>query len=430
MPFTLTMPKLSPTMEEGTIAKWHVKEGDEVKEGDLLMEVATDKATVEHNALDEGFVRRIIVAEGGEAIVNQPITIFTETADESIEGYQPEGEAPPAVVEAPVPSEEAKEKLAAPMAKGGAMEQPAFVPEPPLEGYTYEKGAGPFQGRILASPLARKIAAEKGINLASVKGSGPRGRIVSQDLESAPPGGVVSFGGEMAPTTIPGTYEEEPLSPMRKAIGRRLQESKTFIPHFYVTQEVDAGPMVKLREELKAGNVKATFNDLIVRAAALSLREHPEVNSGFNTVTSSIIRFKTIDIAIAVSLPDGLITPILRHADYKNLGEISTEVRSLAKRARDGKLAREEYSGGSFTLSNLGMFGIRDFAAVINPPQAAILAIGGLQDKPVVKDGEVVPGKTMSFTLSADHRVLDGVDSARYLGTFKNFIENPSLLLI
>ena len=431
MPFTVTMPKLSPTMEEGTIAKWHAKEGDHVASGDVLIEVATDKATVEHGALDEGYLRKILIPEGGEARVNQPIAIFTESADESIEGYKPEGDVPES---APESVAEEKEKEEAPPSrgpapKGGAMQQPAFVPEPPLEGYTYREPAS-FQGRILASPLARKLAAEKGVDLSTVKGSGPHGRIVGNDVETGGQKGLVSFGKKALPTTDPGTYEEEGLSPMRKAIGRRLQEAKTFIPHFYVTQEVDAMPMVRLREELKAGGLRVTFNDLIVRASALTLKQHPEVNSGFNTVTSSIIRFKTIDIAIAVSLPDGLITPILRHADHKNISEISSDVRALAKRAREGKLAREEYAGGSFTLSNLGMFGVRDFIAVINPPQAAILAIGGLQEKPVIKDGQIVPGKTMSFTLSSDHRVLDGVDAARFLATFRTFIENPSLLLV
>lgn len=433
MPFTVTMPKLSPTMSEGTIAKWHAKEGDKVESGAVLLEVATDKATVEHDALDEGFLRKILIPEGGEARVNQPIAIFTETADESIEGYQPEGEMP--AEEAPAPAEAAEEgapapAAAAPAAATGAMQQPAFVPESPLEGYAFKGATAPFHGRIPASPLARKLAAEKRIDLSTVKGSGPHGRIVSRDLESGQPGGVVSFGQELAPTTAPGTYEEESLSPMRKAIGRRLQESKTFVPHFYVTQEIDAEPMARLREELKAGGVRITYNDMIVRAAALTLRQHPEVNSGFDTTTNSIIRFKTIDISIAVSLPDGLITPIVRHADHKTLGDIGSEVRSLAKRARDGKLAREEYAGGSFTLSNLGMFGVRDFIAVINPPQAAILAIGGIQEKPVIKNGQIVPGKTMAFTLSADHRVVDGVDSARFLATFQNLIENPSLLLV
>lgn len=429
MPFTLTMPKLSPTMDEGVIAKWHVKEGDYVGAGDVLMEVATDKATIEHAAIDEGYVRKILILDGGKARVNQPIAIFTESADESIEGYEPEGEAPPPPEKI---KEEEKVEEAAPTlapAAAGAMQQPAFAPPPPLEGYTLEGPTKPIHGRLPASPLARKLATEKGVDLSSIKGSGPHGRIMSRDVETGAPEAVVSFA-KGRPTMAPGSYEEEALTPMRKVVGQRLQESKTFIPHFYVTQEMDAEPMVSLREELKSGGLKVTFNDFIVRASALALRQHPEINSGFNTVNSTIVRYKTIDISIAVSLPDGLITPIVRHADFKNLGEISSEVRRLAKGARDGKLMPEEYIGGSFTLSNLGMFGVRDFIAVINPPQAAILAIGGIQDKAVVKEGQVACGKTIAFTLSGDHRVVDGVDAAKFLSTLQQLIENPSLLIV
>ncbi|NGX59619.1 MAG: Dihydrolipoyllysine-residue acetyltransferase component of pyruvate dehydrogenase complex [Chlamydiae bacterium] len=432
MPFTLTMPKLSPTMDEGTISKWRIKEGDKVNADDVLMEVATDKATVEHNALDEGYIRKILIPEGGVARVNEPIAVFTETADESIEGYEPEGEAPTAPTpEEEAPEEEKKEEApkAAP-APMGAMQQPAFTPPPPLESYAFEEPTKPIQGRIPASPLARKTAREKGINLATIKGTGPKGRIMSRDLEAIPQGGVVSFSRGMRPSRAPGTFEEEPLSQIRKVIGRRLQESKTFIPHFYVTQEIDAEPMVALHKQFKEGGLRVTYNDFILRASALALKKHPEINSGFNTVNSTLIRYKTIDVAIAVSIPDGLITPIIRHADYKNLGEISTEVRALAKKARDGKLAPEEFTGGSFTISNLGMFGVRDFIAVINPPQAAILAIGGIQEKAVVKNGKVVPGKTMSFTLSSDHRVIDGADAACFLGTLQMFLENPALLVV
>ncbi|NGX45455.1 MAG: Dihydrolipoyllysine-residue acetyltransferase component of pyruvate dehydrogenase complex [Chlamydiae bacterium] len=434
MPFTLTMPKLSPTMEEGTIAKWHASEGDFVNAGDVLMEVATDKATVEHDALDEGYLRKILVTEGSEAIVNQPIAIFTETADETIEGYEPEG----ALVVTAAPAEEASEEekaapttqAALPPTTGAGMSQPAFVPEPPLESYTFEKPTSAVGGRIPASPLARRLASEKGVDLSTIRGSGPGGRVVSEDLDSGQPAAIVAFGRQEEPTEMPGTFEEESLTPMRKAIGRRLQESKTFIPHFYVTQEIDAEPMVRIREELKKQGVRVTFNDFIMRATALTLRQHPEVNSGFDSVNNAIIRFKTIDISLAVSMEEGLVTPIVRHADYKNLGQISSEVRALAKRARAGKLSREEYAGGSFTISNLGMFGVRDFVAVINPPQAAILAIGGIQEKAVVKEGQVAAGKVLSVTLSADHRVVDGAASARFLVTLQGLLESPSALLI
>jgi pyruvate dehydrogenase E2 component (dihydrolipoamide acetyltransferase) len=430
MPFTLTMPKLSPTMEEGTIAKWRKKEGDYVKAGDVLFEVATDKATVEHSALDEGFLRRILIREGESAVVNQAIAIFTEKKEENIEGYQPEGVVPvkaapvqPAAVEAP-------KEAAAPAPVAGAISQPAFVPEPPLEKYAFAGPQGEIEGRIPASPLAKKMAKESQIDLSTVKGTGPHGRIMSRDLDLGQHAGTVTFGRREAPTIPPGTYEEIPLTPIRKMIGRRLQEAKTFIPHFYTSQEINAARMIQLRAELSSAHLKVSYNDFILRASALALKEHPEVNSGFHSVNQSIIRFKTIDLSVAVSLPSGLITPIIRHADFKNLGQLSSEMRMLAARAKEGKLSREEYTGGSFTISNLGMFGITEFVAIINPPQAAILAVGGIEDRPIVKEGSVVAGKTMRLTLSADHRVLDGADAARFLKTLQKYLENPSLLLL
>jgi pyruvate dehydrogenase E2 component (dihydrolipoamide acetyltransferase) len=432
MPFTFTMPKLSPTMEEGTIAKWHKKEGDHVQAGDLLLEVATDKATVEHSALDGGFLRKILIKEGETAIVNQPLAIFTEKKEESIEGYKPEGAAPKKVAEAPAVTKKADGQPAtvsqAPVA--AAMAQPAFVPEPPLEGYEFEAPDVAIEGRIKSSPLARKLAKEKGLDLSTVKGSGPHGRITSEDLDLAQPDTLIAYGRRESPTIAPGTYEEAPLTPMRKVIAQRLQSSKSFVPHFYVAQDVNAERLVQVHAELKSVGIKVSYNDFIVRASALALKKHPNVNSGFNSVNSSIIRFKTIDIAIAVSLESGLITPIVRHADYKNLGQLSVEIKSLAKRARDGKLAREEYTGGSFTISNLGMFGVSDFTAVINPPQAAILAVGGIEDKPVIKGGAVVPGKVMRLILSSDHRVLDGSDAAKFLKEVQHLLENPSVLVV
>lgn len=434
MPFTVTMPKLSPTMEEGTIVKWHKKEGELVKAGEVIFEVATDKATVEHSALDEGWLRKILVKEGESAILNQPLAIFTEKKEESIEGYKPEGELPK-VSQPQLPSskEEApptKETAPSPPKVSGAMQQPAFVPEPPLSKYSFLCPEGEITGRIAASPLAKKIAQERGIDLTTVRGTGPNGRIMSRDLDLGQPAAVVTFGRHEIPSVVPGTYEDMPLSPMRKVISQRLQESKTFIPHFYCAQEVLADKMVSLRAELVSVGLKVSFNDFIMRASALALREHPVINSGFNSVTNSIIRFKTIDISVAVSIEAGLITPIIRHADYKNLGQLSQEIKLLASRARQGKLSREEYVGGSFSLSNLGMYGITEFSAIINPPQAAILAVGGIEDRPVVKDQQIFPGKTLKVTLSADHRVIDGADAAKFLKTLQKFLENPSLLLL
>lgn len=433
MPFTFTMPKLSPTMEEGVIAKWHKKEGEFVEAGDLILEVATDKATVEHNALDSGWLRKILVPEGKSAIVNQAIAIFTEDKNESINGYKPTGETPttkPVEEATAVSKEEVKEQKQSSGPRTEVFRQAAFVPEPPLERYQFSKPTDPAGKRVVASPLARKLAKEKGLDLTTVKGSGPRQRIVSKDLEQAQPAGEVTFGRRETPQVSPGSYEEETLNPMRKVIAQRLQEAKSFIPHFYVQLTIDAERLLSVREQLMQFELKPSINDFIVRACALALRQHPEVNSGFNSVNQTIIRFKTIDIAVAVSLPEGLITPIVRHADFKNIGELSVEIRQLAKRAKEGKLEQQEYKGGSFTISNLGMFGVNDFQAIINPPQAAILAVGGILDAPIVKEGRVVPGKVMNVTLSVDHRVIDGVKAAEFLKTLQQFLENPAALLV
>ncbi len=428
MPITLTMPKLSPTMEEGTIVKWMKKEGDQVKEGDVLFEVATDKATVEHSSLDDGFLRQILVQEGGHAKVNQAVAVMTATQDES---YEVEKPSEPAEKSEEKPASESTENTqktqAAPVS---GMVQPAFVPSPPLEKYQFEWPRGKEGARVLASPLAKKLAKEKGINLSTVKGTGPNNRVVKKDLDLAHKDTPASFGSQSPPDVAPGSYVEEALSPMRKVIGERLQGSKSFIPHFYVQQTVVVDEMMKLRNQMKETGVKLTFNDFILRACALALREHPIINSGFNSKDQKIIRFETIDICVAVSIEDGLITPILRLADYKNIGELSQEVKALATLAKEGKLQPHQYQGGSFTISNLGMFGIDDFQAVINPPQAAILAIGGIVEKPVVKEGRVVVGHTMTLSLSSDHRVVDGADAASFIKTVQKYLENPVSLVI
>lgn len=438
MPFTLTMPKLSPTMEEGTIVAWHKKAGEFVEPGDLLFEVATDKATVEHTALDEGWLRQILIEEGGEAVVNQPVAIFSEEEGEDVTGYEPEGIKRQ---EAPVSHEEQSSEgevagaqpppslSAAPQGQGLA--QPLFAPEPPLEDYVFEWPIGSSQsGGGRASPLARKLAAQQRLDLFSVKGSGPGGRIVAKDLDRAQPLSSVSGGRREEPTLAPGSYAEEKLTPMRKAIGKRLQEAKTFIPHFYVRQSIDAQPMIQLRSQLKELGMKVTFNDFITRACALALVEHPGVNSGMNTENQTITRYQTVDVAIAVAMDEGLITPIIRHTDHKTLAEIGKETRLLAQRARSGKLEPHEYKGGSFTISNLGMYGIDDFIAVINPPQGAILSVGGILDQPVVKEGEVVAGKVMNLILSSDHRVIDGALAAEFLQAVKKRLENPISLVL
>lgn len=431
MPFTITMPKLSPTMEEGTIVKWHKRVGDHVAAGDVLVEVATDKATVEYNALDEGYLRLIVVPEKGSATVNQAIAVMTQSAKESIEGYQPEGiqvEEAPKLSASTKPQATEPVSSAKPVLETASFQQPAFIPEPPLEKYAF---TFPGEGeRKKASPLAKKLAKEKGLDLTTVKGSGSGGRVTSRDLDLAQPDQIVHFSHSEIPTTVPGSYEEISLTPMRKVVSQRLQQSKTFIPHFYVSQEINAEPLVALRDQLKEGNLKVTFNDFVIRASALALKEHPHINSGFNSVSQSIILFKTIDIAIAVTVEGGLITPIIRHADYKNIGQLSVEIKELAARARIGKLNPEEYRGGSFTISNLGMFGISQFTAVINPPQAAILAVAGIEDCVRIQNNQATLGKKMMLNLSADHRVIDGADAAKFLKTVQKYLENPGLLLV
>lgn len=385
MPFTLTMPKLSPTMESGVIAKWHKQPGDQVKEGDLLLEVSTDKATVEHSALDEGYLREILVQEGGEAKVNDPIAVFSETAEEEISAYTPKAiEISQVTAVAPAPK-------AAPV-----MALPS-------------SGA-----RVAASPLAKKIAKQRGIDLAHIRGSGPRGRIVSKDLDQP---------------AAKGTREIN-LTPIRKVISQRLQEAKSTIPHFYVNMQIDAANLVDFREHLSRLDVKVSINDCIIKGCALALKEHQVVNSGFNPSNNTILQFGSIDISVAVSVEAGLITPIVFNADQKSLPEISQEIRALAKKAKEGKLAPAEFQGGSFTISNLGMFGVTEFSAIINPPQAAILAVGAILDQPVIKNGAIVPGKVMHLTLSSDHRVVDGVAAAQFLATLKKYLEQPISLLI
>lgn len=390
MQFIVRMPKLSPTMESGTIAKWHKAEGDFVNENDLLLEIVTDKATVEHAALDGGWLRKILVEAGKSAKFNEPLAIFTETKDEPLVPLKPEV----------VVTESVEEKSS------------------PVMSTTAEEVVTGKKIRI--SPLAKKLAKIRGLDVSNIKGSGPGGRIVSRDLEKA-----------KAATAVPlGEYEEISLSPVRKIIAERLQHSKSSIPHFYLKQVVDAASMVSLHSQLKESGVKVTFNDIIIRACAIALRQNPDINSGFNAANQTILRFKNVDISIAVSSDNGLITPIVRNADSKSLTEIAKESHMLAERARSGKLQENEYKGGSFTISNLGMYGISEFISIINPPQAAILAVGGIENVPVVKDGAVVVGKTLSLVLSVDHRVADGAAGAQFLRTLKSLLENHSALKV
>lgn len=392
-------------MSEGVVAKWHKKEGDFVRSGDVLLEISTDKATVEHEALDEGFLRKILVKEGDTAEVNGPIALFTETENETVESAQE------------AKKETVKEKTVPKTESTQVATKITLPPSEPL----LAKG-------VMASPLARKLAEQKGIDLSRIQGSGPRGRIVSADLEKAKPSAPNDTIRYTETEELP--FEEEKLSPMRKVIASRLQESKTTIPHFYIRQDIDVENLVRIREDLKAKDHAFTVNDFIVKAVAQALKKHPEVNSGFNEQTQTIIRYKRVDLAIAVTIAQGLITPIVRNAAEKSLSTLSAEIKTLATKARDGKLSPQEYQGGSFTISNLGMFGTTEFGAIVNPPQVAILAIGAIQELPVVKNGTCVPGKKMTLTLSCDHRVVDGSLAAQFMKTLKELLETPTLFLI
>lgn len=426
MPFTLTMPKLSPTMEDGMIVKWHKKEGEQIVAGDLLLEIATDKATVEHNALDEGWLRKIIVPEGGQASVNQPIAICTENAEESIEDYKlPDASLPPASEKEAVSTKNAPTGIVA--EKELQNFPPVSFEQPVVSAHTAPAAVTP--NRVIASPLAKKLAKAQNLDLSTVKGSGPGGRIVKRDLAQAQP-----LAGSALRSTRPqipaGSFTEILLTPMRKVIAKRLQEAKATIPHFYVQQNINAEGLIAVREQLKLFGHHVTYNDLAIKACALALNRHPDVNSGFDAAKNCLLRFQTVDIAVAVGTEGGLVTPIVTYADCKTVLEISAEVKSLAAKAKEGKLQPKEYQGGSFTISNLGMYGVHSFNAILNPPQAAILAVSGIQDAAVIKNGCVIPGKTMTITLSVDHRAIDGVAAAQFIRTVQKYLENPAALLL
>ena len=424
----LKMPKLSPTMETGTLVKWLKKAGDEIHFGDVLLEISTDKAVLEHTASEDGWLLEILVKEGTKIPVGAPIAVFSTEKNVTYDLKQllPSQEAvstdEPTQIVPNTSSQQDNSHYAGP-----SMAIMGFRPEPPLTTPLTIKNPG---DPVSASPLAKKLAKEQNLDLSGVAGSGPGGRIVKKDLEKAPPLRIAGFGYPEAPEVNPGTYVEEPLSPIREAISKRLQAAKTFIPHFYVRQLIYASPLLALLKELQAQNIKLSINDCIVRACALALKEFPEINSGFNSVDNTIIRFSTIDISIAVAIPDGVITPIIRCADRKNVGMISAEIKALAARAKQSALKEEEYKGGSFCISNLGMTGISDFTAILNPPQAAILAVGSVEEQPIVLNGELAVGSTCMLTLSVDHRVIDGYPAAMFMKRLQKLLEAPSVLLL
>jgi len=471
----ILMPALSPTMEEGKLAKWLVKEGDTVKSGDILAEIETDKATMEFEAVDEGKIGKLLVPEGTEGVkVNAPIATLLGEGEKADAAPAPQSDIHSAMAsikdavsretgetrsakadERPAPKQETAKPAPEPEAPkqqpAKAVEQakPQTAPEHADEG-----------DRIFASPLARKIAEQKGIDLSSLNGSGPRGRIVKADVEAAPfearegraPQGDARrpevaakppTKGESTPGITPlpdaklfykeGEYEEVPHDSMRKTIAKRLTSAKTLIPHFYLTIDCNIDELMAMRAKLNAqspkeNGYKLSVNDFVVKASALALMRVPEVNASWTE--TSILRHKRADIGVAVALDFGLITPIVFGAEGKGLSVISNEVKSLAERAKSKKLKPQEYEGGSFSISNLGMFGIKDFTAVINPPQAAILAVGAGEQRAVVKDGILKTATMMTVTLSCDHRVIDGATGARFLQAFKGFIEEPSSMLL
>jgi pyruvate dehydrogenase E2 component (dihydrolipoamide acetyltransferase) len=423
----IEMPKLSDTMEEGVIAKWNVKEGDKVSSGDVIAEVETDKATMEVEVFDAGTVLKIMVSEGDAVPLGGTMAIIGEEGEDISDLLDGNGAA-----------EEKKEKAEVKEESGKKEEKGKSKEEfDPILGDMNGKGkkdsapakeadASGSDGRIKASPLAKKMAEDKGIDLATVEGSGPEGRIIKKDIEeykapakTARP--AASFTSEES--------EDVKVSQMRKVIARRLSESKFTNPHFYETIDIDMEAAIEARTKLnEVSDVKISFNDIVVKACAHALRKHPYVNSSW--LDDVIRKHGDVNIAVAVAIDEGLMTPVLNHVDKKSLQQISSETRELAGLARDRKLQPEQMEGSTFTISNLGMFGIEEFTAIINPPNACILAVGAIRDVPVVKNGEVVPGKRMKVTLSSDHRVVDGAKAAEFLNTLRQMLENPLAMLL
>ncbi len=431
------MPRLSDTMTEGVVAKWHKKIGDTVNEGDLLAEIETDKATMEFEAFpgQEGKLLYIGTGEGETAPVDTVLAILGDEG-EDVEALKAGGAAP---AEATV-GEVAPESSEAPApAKAPALaEAPAPAPAalPAAAAAASPAAPVPSDGSVKASPLARKLAADRGIDLNMVQGSGDYGRIVKRDIDSFNPAFHTSAQPGMAPVApapaVPAgveNYTDYPVSQIRKVIAKRLSESKFTAPHFYLTMDIDMDNAIAARKAMNAlGDVKISFNDLVVKATALALKKHPAVNSSW---MEDFIRVNDhIHIGVAVAIEDGLLVPVLRHADQMALSHISASVKDLAGKAKDKKLQPADWEGNTFTISNLGMFGIEEFTAIVNPPDACILAVGGIKQVPVVKDGQVVPGNVMKVTLSLDHRVVDGASGAAFLQSIKEYLENPVTMLV
>jgi len=435
MAIAVEMPKMSDTMEEGVLAAWLVEEGTSISAGDVVAQVETDKATMDLEVYDDGVLLKRVIGEGDSVPIGGLIAILGQEGEDVsaiLAKYQGGGDGASAE-SAPAASEPAP-----------AVSEPA--PAPAAEAPAAAPSTG---GRVKASPLARKMASEQGIDLAAIAGSGPEGRIIKRDVEAAMGGTAQPAAQPVAPAETPrpavepsapvgapdGAYESVRISQMRKTIARRLAESKFTNPHFYLTADIDMSEAVtfraKLNEKAEARDLgKVSFNDLVTKACALALRQHPWVNASWMEAEGEIRLHKDVHVAIAVAVDEGLITPVIRHADRKGLTELSSETRDLATRARNRELQPEDWSGSTFSTSNLGMFGIDEFTAIINPPNACILAIGSIRDVPVVKDGVVVPGKQMKVTLSCDHRVVDGATGAEFLKTVRGYLEDPVTMLL
>lgn len=404
------LPKLSPTMEEGTLVAWTKKEGDEVEIDDLLAEVETDKATMEFRSFDRGVLLKILVPEGETLEPDAPVAIIGKAGEDISD------------LLAQVQAGAGSATVSATVSKSATVSESATVSAPVSELAS--------DGRVLSSPLVRRLARERSIDLHAVQGSGPRGRIVKRDIESYAGGALAGaapalIGERLAPRVVKA-------SSMRRTIARRLTESMQTTPHYYLTIDVDIAPLADARKamnaELEAAGKKVSLNDLIIKAAAVALRRVPEVNASW--MGQEIHYHQVVDISIAVAIDEGLMTPVVRDADRKGVAQIADEVRDLAARARDKKLQLEEMTNGTFSISNLGMFGIEEFTAVINPPEGAILAVGTIRDEPVVEEGSIVPGKRMRFTMSCDHRVIDGATGAKFMAALKRIVESPLNMLL
>lgn len=446
MPINITMPALSPTMEEGNLSKWLVKEGDTVKSGDVIAEIETDKATMEVEAVDEGTVAKLVVPAGTEGVKVNALIAILAADDEDVKAAASSGNGAAAPAAAPAPKAEA-----APAAQSA----PAAAPVPAAPAAASSGG-----DRVFSSPLARRLAKEAGIDLSGLTGSGPHGRVVKSDIESAVAGGAkpapvaapaAAQAAAQAPAASapkgvsddavlklfePGSYELVPHDGMRKTIAKRLVESKQTIPHFYVSVDCELDALLALRTQLNdaaprkdsAPAYKLSVNDMVIKAMALALRDVPDANVSWTE--SATVKHKHADVGVAVSIPGGLITPIIRKAEEKTLSTIANEMRDLGKRAKERKLKPEEYQGGTSSVSNMGMMGVKSFSAVINPPHATILAVGAGEQRPVVKDGALAVATVMSVTLSTDHRCVDGALGAALLAAFKGYIENPMGMLV